>query len=112
MTCFTYQKWISTHSQSSFQAYYFIFRADQLDTNVEKMIKDFKVANVTPSTASRLLHQLDDWGCDPRAISNVVAKAKKMWLSERGISTKADSGAQVLVDCLMVSLDYVFVCAS
>jgi hypothetical protein len=66
------------------------------------MIKYFKVANVTPSTASCLLHQMNDRVYDPRAISNVVAKKMKMWLSERGISTKAAS-AQVLVDCLTAS---------
>jgi hypothetical protein len=66
----------------------FIFaRANQLDKNMEKMIKDFEVANVKPSTASRFLHQMDDRVYDHKAISNVVVKAKKMWLSERGIDT-------------------------
>jgi uncharacterized protein YlbG (UPF0298 family) len=80
-------------------------RADQLDKNVEKMTKDFEVANVKPSTASRLLHQMDNRIYDPKAIiSNVVAKANKTWLSERGIDTNAAS-AQVLVDYLAVSPD-------
>jgi hypothetical protein len=71
---------------------------------MEKMSKDFEVVNVKPSTAPRLLHQMDDRVYDPKAISNVVSKAKKMWLSERGIDTKAAS-AQVLVDYLRVSPD-------
>jgi hypothetical protein len=53
------------------------------------MIKDFEVANVKPSTASRSLHQMDDCVYDPtKAISNIIAKIQKTWLSDRGISTK------------------------
>jgi hypothetical protein len=36
-------------------------------------------------------------------LSNIVANSKKMWLSERGIDTKAAS-AQVLVYYLMVGI--------
>jgi hypothetical protein len=39
---------------------------------------------------------------NPKAISNVIAKAKKIWISDRGITTRAAS-AQVLIDCLTVS---------
>jgi hypothetical protein len=39
------------------------------------MIKDFEVANVNPSTASHILHQMEDCVYDPKAISNVIAKA-------------------------------------
>jgi hypothetical protein len=77
-------------------------RADQIDKNVPKMIKDFDVANVKPSTASRLLHQMEDHVYDPKAISNVIAKAHKTWLSDRSINTRAAS-AQVLIDYLTVS---------
>jgi hypothetical protein len=104
MTCFTYKNG-SVHTNSGHVRHTIIFsRADQLDKNVENMIKDFKVVNVKPSTASSLLHHMDDMVYDPKAISNVVAKAKKMWLSERGIDTKAAS-AQVLVDYLALSPD-------
>jgi hypothetical protein len=41
------------------------------------MIKDFEIANIKLSTASRLLHQMDDQVYDPKAISNAVAKSKK-----------------------------------
>jgi hypothetical protein len=95
----------SVHTHSGHVRRTTIFaRADQLDKNVEKTIKDFEVVNVKPSTASRLFHQTDDRVYDPNAISNVVAKAKKMWLSERGIDTKAAS-AKVLVEYLTVSPD-------
>jgi hypothetical protein len=70
------------------------------------MIKDFKVANIKPSIASRLLHQIKDRGYDPKAISNVIAKAQKTWLSDRGINTRAAS-AQVLIDYLTVPLTLV-----
>jgi hypothetical protein len=66
------------------------------------MIKDFEVANVNPSTASRLLHQMEDRVYDPKAISNIIAKAHKTWLSDRGINTRATS-AQVLIDYITVS---------
>jgi hypothetical protein len=56
------------------------------------MIKD----NVKPSTASRLLHQMEDLVYDPNTISSIIAKAQKTWLSDRGINTKAAS-AQVLL---------------
>jgi SOS response regulatory protein OraA/RecX len=79
-------------------------KADQIDQNLEKMIKDFEVANVKPSTASRLLHQMEDRAYDPKAISNVITKAKKTWLSDRGINTKA-APAQVQIDYLIVSPD-------
>jgi hypothetical protein len=65
---------------------------------------DFEVANVNPSTASRILHQMEDRVYDPKAISNVIAKAQKTWLSDRGINTRAAS-SQVLIDYLMVSPD-------
>jgi hypothetical protein len=67
------------------------------------MLKDFEVANVKPSTASLLLHQIDDRFYDPKAaISNIIIKAKNTWLSDRGINTKVAS-AQVLVDYLTIS---------
>jgi hypothetical protein len=68
------------------------------------MIKDFEVANVKPSTASHLLHQMEDRVYDPKAISNIIDKAQKTWLSDRGINTRAAS-AQVLIDYLTVSPD-------
>jgi hypothetical protein len=68
------------------------------------MINDFEVANVKPSTDSRLFHQMEDHVYDPKDISNVIAKAQKTWLSDRGINTKASS-AQVLIDYLTVSPD-------
>jgi hypothetical protein len=79
-------------------------RAYQIDKNVHKMLKDFEVANVKPSTASRLLHQIYDRVYDPKLISNIIIKAKNTWLSNRGINTKAAS-AQVLIDYLTISLD-------
>jgi hypothetical protein len=79
-------------------------RADQIDKNVQKMIKDFEVANVKPYTSYRLLHQMEDCVYDPKAISNVIDKAQKTWLSYRGINTRAAS-AQVLIDYLTVSPD-------
>jgi hypothetical protein len=77
-------------------------RADQIDKNVEKMLKDCKVDNVKPSTASRLLHQMEDHIYDHKAISSIISKAQKTWLSDRGINTTAVA-AQVLVDYLTVS---------
>jgi hypothetical protein len=68
------------------------------------MIKDFEVANVKTSTTSRLLHQMKYRVYDPKAISNIIAKAQKTWLSDRGVNTKAAS-AQVLIDHLTVSPD-------
>jgi hypothetical protein len=68
------------------------------------MIKDFKVANVKPSTASRLLHQMENRVYYPEAISNVIAKAQQTWLSDRGINARAAS-AQVLIDYLIFSPD-------
>jgi hypothetical protein len=47
---------------------------------------------------------MEDRVYDPEAISNVIAKAQKNWLSDRGINTKAAS-AQVLIDYLTVSPD-------
>jgi hypothetical protein len=53
-------------------------RADQINKNVQKMIKDFKVVNAKPPTASHLLHQMEDRVYDTKAISNVIAKAQKI----------------------------------
>jgi uncharacterized protein YlbG (UPF0298 family) len=94
---------VDTHSGHVRQTVIFA-RADQMDKNVQKMIKDFEVANVKPSPASHLLHQMEDRVYDPKAISNVIAKAQKTWLSDRGINTRAAS-AQVLIDYLTVSPD-------
>jgi hypothetical protein len=81
-----------------------IFARDEIDKNVQKMINDFKVANVKPSIASRLLHQMEDRVYDPKAISNIIAKAQKTWLSDMGINTRAAS-AQVQIDYLTVFPD-------
>jgi hypothetical protein len=58
---------------------------------MQKMIKDIEIANVKPSTASHLLYQMEDRVYDPEAISNVIAKVQKTWLSDRGVNTKAAS---------------------
>jgi hypothetical protein len=71
---------------------------------MQKMIKDFEVANVKPSTASCLLNQMEDRVFDPKAISNVITKAQERWISDRGINTRAAS-AQVLIDYITVSPD-------
>jgi uncharacterized protein YlbG (UPF0298 family) len=68
----------SVHTQSGRARRTVIFaRADQIDKNVQKMIKDFEVANVNPSTSSPLLHQMEDCVYDPKATSNVITKAQK-----------------------------------
>jgi hypothetical protein len=94
---------VDTHSGYVLQTVIFA-RADQIGKNVQKMIKYFEVANVNPSTASRILHQMEDRVYDPKAISNVIAKAQKTWLPDRGINTR-DASAQVLIDYLTVSPD-------
>jgi uncharacterized protein YlbG (UPF0298 family) len=94
---------VDTHSEHVRRTVIFA-RADQINKNVQKMINDFEVANVNPSTASRLLHQMEDRVYDPNAISNIIAKAQKTWLSDRGINTRAAS-AQVLIIYLTVSPD-------
>jgi uncharacterized protein YlbG (UPF0298 family) len=66
----------SVHTHSGHVRHTVIFaKADHINTNVQNMIKDFEVANVKPSTASRLLHHLEDRVYDPTDMSNVVAKA-------------------------------------
>jgi hypothetical protein len=94
---------IDTHSGHVRRTVIFA-RPDQIDKNVQKMITDFEVANVKPSTASRLLQQMADRSNDPKSISNVIAKAHKTWLLDRGVNTRAAS-AQVLIDYLTVSPD-------
>jgi hypothetical protein len=47
---------------------------------------------------------MEDSVYDTKALSNVISKAHKTWLSDRGINTKATS-AQVLIDYLTVSPD-------
>jgi hypothetical protein len=79
-------------------------RADQIDKHDEKMLKDFEVANVKPSTASPMMHQIGDRVYNPKATSNSIVKAQKTCFSDRGVNTKAVS-AQVLVDYMTVSLD-------
>jgi uncharacterized protein YlbG (UPF0298 family) len=95
----------SVHTHSGHVRQNIIFaRAHQIDKNVQKMIKDFEVANVKPSNDTRLLHQMEDRVYNPKAISNIIAKAQKTWLSYRDINTRAAS-AQVLIDYLTVSPD-------
>jgi uncharacterized protein YlbG (UPF0298 family) len=48
--------YVDTHSGHVRRTVIFV-RADQIEKNVQKMIKDFEVANVKPSTASRLLQK-------------------------------------------------------
>jgi hypothetical protein len=47
---------------------------------------------------------MEDRVYDPKAISNVIAKAPKTWLLDRGINTRAAS-AQVIIDYLTVFPD-------
>jgi hypothetical protein len=93
--------YVDTHSGHVRRTVIFT-RADQINKNVQKMIKHFEVANLKPSTASHLFHKMEDRVYDPKAISNVIAKAQKKWLSDRGINTRAAS-AKVLIDYLTVS---------
>jgi uncharacterized protein YlbG (UPF0298 family) len=92
---------IHTHSRHVWRTVIFA-RADQIDKNVQKMITDLEVAKVKLSTASHLLYQMEYPVYYPKAISNVIAKAQKTWLSDRGINTKAASD-QVLIDYITVS---------
>jgi hypothetical protein len=66
------------------------------------MIKDFEVDNVRPSTASRLLHHMEDYVYDTSDIANGISKAQKTWLSDWGINTKFTS-THVLISYLTVS---------
>jgi hypothetical protein len=68
------------------------------------MLKDFEVANVKLSTASCVLHQMEDCVYDPKAISNIISKPQKIWRSDKGINTQAVS-AHVSFDYLTVSPD-------
>jgi hypothetical protein len=61
-------------------------RGNQINKNVEKMLNDFEFANAKPFTASRVLHHMYDHIYDPNAISNIIAKSQKTWLSDRGIN--------------------------
>jgi uncharacterized protein YlbG (UPF0298 family) len=66
----------SVHTHSGHVRRTVIFaRADQIDKNLQKMIRDLEVANVKPSADSRLLHQMEDCVYTPKDISNVIAKA-------------------------------------
>jgi hypothetical protein len=47
---------------------------------------------------------MEDRLYDPKAISNIISKAQKTWLSDRGLNTK-DAPAQVLLDYLTVCPD-------
>jgi uncharacterized protein YlbG (UPF0298 family) len=76
---------VDTHSGHVRQTVIFA-RADQVDTNVQKMMKDFEVANVKPSTVSHLLHQMENRVYDPKAISNIISKAQKHGF-QIGVST-------------------------
>jgi hypothetical protein len=87
---------VATHSGHGRRTVIFA-RTDQINKNVEKMLNDFEVANVKPSSASPLLHQMDDLAYDPKAISNSIVKAQKTWLSDRGINTKSVSAPVLLV---------------
>jgi hypothetical protein len=103
MICFTYQNMDVYSFIVGMLGVTVIFsRAGQIDKNVQKMIKDFQVANVKPSTDYHLLHQMEDRVYVPRAIFNVITKAQRNWLSDRGINTKAAS-AQVLIAYITVS---------
>jgi hypothetical protein len=67
MICFTYQKMdLYTLIAGMLGELFFFARADQIDKNVQKMIKDFEVANIMPSTDSCLLHQIEDRVMTPR----------------------------------------------
>jgi hypothetical protein len=75
---------VDTHSGHVWRTVIFA-GADQIVKNVQK-IKDFEVANVKPSTAYCLLHQMEDRVCYPKAISNVISKAQKHGF-QIGVST-------------------------
>jgi hypothetical protein len=59
-------------------------KGGQIDKDVQKMVNDFQVISIKPSTDYCLLCKMDDRICDPKSVSNMVAKAQKTWFREWG----------------------------
>jgi hypothetical protein len=75
-----------------------------MDEHVEKMVKQFAIANSSPSTCLRMLHRMDDRLYDVQTVANIFNKAKKSLLEEKGVDTSSMK-AQQLVDYLMTNPD-------
>jgi Zn-dependent oligopeptidase len=75
-----------------------------MDEHVEKMVKQFAMTNSSPSTCVLMLHRMDDRLYDVQTISNILNKAKKSMLEEKGVKTSSTKSHQ-LVDYLMTNPD-------
>jgi hypothetical protein len=75
-----------------------------MDEHVDKMVKQFRMTNSSPSTCVWMLHRMDDRLYDIQTVANISNKAKKSLLEEKGVDTSSTK-AQQLVDYIMTNPD-------
>jgi hypothetical protein len=71
---------------------------------VEKMVKQFAMANYLPFKCLRMLHRMDDHLHDVQTISNVFIKVNNIILEEKGMDTSSTK-SQHRVDYRMTNPD-------
>jgi hypothetical protein len=94
---------ICSHHHHERQTFVFSSRTD-MDEHVEKAVKQFAMTNSSPSTCVRMLHRMDDRLYDVQTVANIINKAKKSLLKEKGVDTSSTK-AQQRVYCLMNNPD-------
>jgi hypothetical protein len=56
-----------------------------MDEHVEKMVKQFAMTNMSPSTCVRMLYRMDNRLYDVQSVANIFNKVKKGVLEEQGV---------------------------
>jgi hypothetical protein len=92
---------ICSHHHHEIQTVVFSSHTD-MDEHVEKMVKQFAMTNSSPSTCVWMLHMMDDRLYDVQIVANILNKAKKSLLEEKGVDVSSTK-AQQLVDYIMTN---------
>jgi hypothetical protein len=73
-----------------------------MDEHVEIMVKQFAMMNASPSTSVIMLHCMEDRLYGVQTVANILNKAKKGLLEEKGVDTSSTK-AQQLIGFLMTN---------
>jgi hypothetical protein len=73
-----------------------------MDEHLEKMVKQFSMTDASPSTCVRILHRMNDRLYDVQTVANILNKAKKGLLEEKGVDPSSTK-AQQLIEFLMTN---------
>jgi hypothetical protein len=94
---------VCSHHHHEIKMVVFSSRTDMYE-HVEKMVKQIAMMNSSTSTCVRMLHRMDDPSYDVQNVANILNKANKSLLEEKGVDMSSTK-VQQLVDYIMTNPD-------